>query len=139
MNVLTIAGNIGKDAEVRTTQNGKDVAGFSVAVSNGKDRDATWFDCSVWGERARKLAPYIRKGDKITVTGSISAEEHNGKAYLKVFVRDLTFQGGKPADNQGGGYGNSQQDNTGAGAGGGGFGSGSDLDDSIPFAPEGRI
>lgn len=118
MNNLTIAGNVGRDAELRTTQQGKDVCGFTVAVSNGKDRDPTWFDCSLWGDRAKKLAPYIRKGDKITVAGEVSAREHNGKAYLQVFVRDLTFQSPKSSDTQPnpqGGYG------------------GGDMDDEIPF------
>ena len=98
MNNLTIAGNIGKDAELRTTQNGKDVASFTVAVSNGKNKDATWFDCSIWGDRAAKLQPYIRKGDKITVSGEVSAREHNGKAYLQLFVREVTLQGVKRQD-----------------------------------------
>ena len=54
MNNLTIAGALGRDAETRTTQTGETVTGFSVAVSNGKDRDATWFDCSLWGDRGPK-------------------------------------------------------------------------------------
>jgi single-stranded DNA-binding protein len=41
--MLTIAGNIGKDAEVRRTQSGDPVAGFSVAVDNGKDTDGQRF------------------------------------------------------------------------------------------------
>jgi len=133
MNCLVIAGNVGKDAELRTTQNSKDVASFSVAVSNGKDRDATWFDCSLWGERGKKLAQYIRKGDKITVMGEVSAREHNGKAYLQVFVRELTLQGGKPSGDEGGQH-------QGSGSGQSSYGSGgTPMDDSeIPFAPEWR-
>ena len=47
MQVLIIAGNVGKDAVLRHTQSGDDVLGFSVAVNNGKDangqdRPATW-------------------------------------------------------------------------------------------------
>lgn len=134
MNCLTIAGNVGKDAELRTTQQGKQVASFSVGVSQGRDKETTWFDCSIWGERAAKLQPYIRKGDKITVMGEVSAREHNGKAYLQVFVRELTLQGGKrdstPAQSDG--YGSGQASY------GGGYGAG-DVEDTIPFAPEWRI
>ena len=60
MQILIIAGNVGKDAVLRRTQDGEPVLGFSLAVDNGKDKDgnpraATWFDCSIWGKRAEAL------------------------------------------------------------------------------------
>lgn len=99
MQQLTIAGNVGKDAELRRTGNGDAVLGFSVAVDNGKDkngnkRDSTWFDCSIWGKRAESLERYITKGTKVVLTGRPTAREHNGKAYLGISVSDLTFMGG---------------------------------------------
>ena len=97
MNNITIAGNIGKDAEVRSTPNGDRVAGWSVAVNEGKDR-TTWFSCSLWGDRAEKLAPFIRKGDRIAVSGSVSARAHDGKAYLEVRVSQVTFLSSKRED-----------------------------------------
>lgn len=90
MNILTIAGNIG-NARGPNSVGDKRVLNFSVAVQEGRDR-TTWFDCALWGERADKLAPYIQKGGKITVTGSVSGDVYNDKAQLKVFVRDLTLQ-----------------------------------------------
>lgn len=126
--LLVIAGNVGKDAVLRRTQGGDDVLNFSVAVSNGKDKDgndrpSTWFDCSLWGPRAEKLQRYITKGCKLTVTGRPTARAHEGKAYLGLTVNDLTFMGGGQRDErqepqrqaQGGSY-----------AGGG-------LDEEIPF------
>ena len=97
--LLIIAGNVGKDAVLRRTQGGDDVLSFSVAVSNGKDKDgndrpSTWFDCSLWGPRAEKLQRYITKGCKLTVTGRPTARAHEGKAYLGLTVNDLTFMGG---------------------------------------------
>ena len=99
MQQITIAGNVGKDAELRRTGNGDVVLGFSVAVDNGKDkngnkRDSTWFDCSIWGKRAESLERYITKGTKVVLTGRPTAREHNGKAYLGISVNDLTFMGG---------------------------------------------
>lgn len=99
MQILMIAGNIGKDAELRTTQKGDKVAGFSVAVDNGKDangnrRDSTWYDCSLWGKRGEALCQYLTKGSKVTVTGRPTAREHNGKAYLGLSVDEITLQGG---------------------------------------------
>ncbi len=99
MQILTIAGTVGKDAELRRTQNGDAVLGFSVAVDNGKDkngnkRDATWFDCSIWGKRAESLERHITKGTRLTLTGRPTGREYQGKVYLGMSVNDLTFQGG---------------------------------------------
>lgn len=99
MNILMIAGTVGRDAELRTTGSGQDILGFSVAVDQGKDqngnkRDALWVDCSIWGKRARSLESYIKKGTKLTLQGRPTVREHNGKAYLGMMVNDFTFQGG---------------------------------------------
>jgi len=99
MQQLIIAGNVGKNAELRRTQSGDAVLGFSLAVDNGKDasgnkRDATWYDCSIWGKRAESLQNHITKGTKRVLTGRPTAREHNGKAYLGISVNELTFMGG---------------------------------------------
>lgn len=99
MQILTIAGTVGKDAVLRTTQGGEPVLSFSLAVDNGKDtngnkRDATWFDCSIWGKRATSLQNHITKGGKLTLSGRPTARAHDGKAYLGIAVNDLSFQGG---------------------------------------------
>lgn len=103
MQILMIAGNVGKDAVLRRTQGGDAVLSFSLAVDNGKDtsgnkRDATWYDCSIWGKRAEALENHIRKGTKLTLTGRPSAREHNGNAYLGISVNELTFQGGSQVE-----------------------------------------
>lgn len=118
---LTIAGNIGKDAETRT-HNGNKFTSFSVCASKGKDKDE-WFDCTIFGDRGENVAPYIKKGGKITCSGDVSARAHDGKAYLSCFVDKFTLQGGK-ADSgaSGGGQQQSQQQPA-----------PSDYDDGIPF------
>lgn len=103
MQVIMIAGIVGKDAVLRHTNGGDDVLNFSIAVDNGKDkdgnkRDATWFDCSVWGKRASALERHITKGLRLAVSGRPSAREHDGKAYLGLTVNDLTFMGGNQAE-----------------------------------------
>jgi single-strand DNA-binding protein len=100
---LTLAGNVGRDAELRRTQSGDAVLSFSLAVDGGKDksgnkRDSTWFDCSIWGSRAEALASYITKGSKLVVTGRPTGREHNGKVYLGCAVQELTFMGGGNRD-----------------------------------------
>ncbi len=94
MNNLTIAGNVG-NVRGPSDAAGKRVLNFSIAVNDGRDRDPIWFDCALWGDRADKLAPYIDKGSKLTVVGKVSADVYDGKPKLKVFVLDLTLQGGR--------------------------------------------
>ena len=129
MQLLTIAGNVGKDAVLRTTQNGDKVLGFSLGVSNGKDkngedRPTTWYDCSVWGKRAESLERHIAKGTKLVLSGRPTAREHEGKAYLGISVDQLTFMGGGQRSEDSG-----QRQGEPANF---------DDEDSIPFAPEMR-
>jgi single-strand DNA-binding protein len=94
MKTITIAGNVGKDAEVRQTQGGQSVTGFTVAVTD-RQKATTWFDVSLWGKRGETVAQYVTKGAKIVVTGELSTREHNGKTYLTVNASDVTLMGGK--------------------------------------------
>ena len=101
MNVITIAGNTGKAAELRHTQKGEPVLGFSLADSrklpNG-EKVTTWFECSIWGARAEKLLPYIGKGVPVTVVGTFSPREYtdkNGTQRISydVRVQEIALQG----------------------------------------------
>lgn len=129
MKSIVISGGIGKDAELRTTQGGDKVAGFSVAVSDGfgNDKRTLWFDVSVWGKRAETLAPMLTKGGKVSVSGDLSTREHNGKTYLTVRASEVTLMGGGERREE------QRRDER---APAGGFGG--DMDDSIPFSMEWR-
>jgi single-strand DNA-binding protein len=129
MEILIIAGTVGKDAELRRTGNGDAVLNFSVAVDQGKDkngnkRETRWYDASLWGKRAESLQSYITKGSKLTIQGRPTARVHNDKVYMGIAVNDLTFMGGSQRDGgqrDDGGY---QQDQG---------GHQDDLNDEIPF------
>lgn len=113
MKNITIAGNCTKDAEMRTTQSGQNVAGFSIAVngySNGQ-KTTDYFDISVWGKRGENVMQFAKKGAKMCVTGDLSTYESNGKTYLKVNASDFTPMGGNQDNqsSQGGGYGGGSQ------------------------------
>jgi len=96
MKNITIAGNIGKDAVVRTTQAGESVTGWTVAVEerNGQEKRTIWFDCTLWGKRGSALAQYLTKGNRVVVAGDLSSREHNGKTYLTVKASEVTLLGG---------------------------------------------
>ena len=71
MNSISIAGQLGKDAEQRFLPNGDAVASFSVADSQGKDKPTIWWNCSLFGKRAEALTQYLTKGQAVTVSGNV--------------------------------------------------------------------
>lgn len=100
MNNLTVAGQLGRDAEVRFLPNGDPVANFSIADSQGKDKDAIWWNCQLFGKRAESLAQYLTKGQAVTITGSVSQRKYtdkNGQERISTDVRvnDVALQGGR--------------------------------------------
>ena len=101
MNNITIAGSLGKDAEVRFLPNGDAVCSFSVADNQaGKDKPAIWWNCSLFGSRGEKLAEYLKKGQTVTVSGTLTEREWTDKDGAKrksmdLRVNDVALQGGK--------------------------------------------
>jgi len=95
---ITIAGNIGRDAELRRTQTGETIASFPVAVAGiGRDAPSTWFDVSMFGKRGEALAPMLAKGGFVCVSGRFGTRVHEGKTYLQVNASEVTL-GPKRAD-----------------------------------------
>lgn len=125
MKQITIAGGVTRDAELRRTQQGEAVLGFSVAVSEGfGDKKRTlYFDASLWGTRGEKLAAYLAKGTRVAVSGDLSTREHNGKTYMTVRADQVTLMGGGQRDDGG----SRQTDARGAAH------ASAPIDDDIPF------
>lgn len=99
MNNITLAGSLGKDAEVRYLPNGDAVASFSVADSQGREKPTIWWRCSLFGKRAESLAQYLVKGQAVTVSGTVTEREYEQdgvkRKSMDVRVNDLALQGGK--------------------------------------------
>ena len=102
MNVISISGNVTKDGEIRNLSSGESVLQFSVADNMiGKDKGAIFWNCSFWGKRGEAVADFIRKGQPVTVNGSISERSYVDKdgqqrKAMDVRVNDIALQGGKP-------------------------------------------
>ena len=97
MNILTVTGNLGKDAQARNV-NGTAVANFSVAVRSGYgDKEQTiWVDCALWGKQAEsKLMDYLVKGQQVAVSGEMGTREHEGKTYITMRVNSIDLIGKK--------------------------------------------
>jgi len=97
MNQLTIIGNLTRDPESRSTQSGKQVCTFSVAVTRRNDREKSdFFRVSAWGELGNNCAKYLSKGKKVCVIGQVSVSTYttqNGttRANLEVLAQDVEF------------------------------------------------
>jgi single-strand DNA-binding protein len=123
MQQITIAGRIGQDAKVATTQRGDTVANFSVAVDyrDGDSKLTHWWRVSLWGKRAEALGKYLLKGTSVTVSGEFGLTEYEGKPQLNVRANEIALQGGRSEQRTPDGSQGSPPDQ------------GDDLDDQIPF------
>lgn len=100
MNIITVAGSLGKDAEVKYLPNGDAICNFSVADSQGRDKPTIWWNCGLYGKRAESLSQYLVKGQAVTVVGSVSErewtdKEGNKRKSMDVRVNDVALQGGR--------------------------------------------
>lgn len=82
---IIIAGNLGRDPEMRYTPSGQAVTNFNVAVndnytnSQGERIERTiWFRVSTWGKQAETCNQYLKKGRKVLVEGRMVADASTG-------------------------------------------------------------
>lgn len=123
MQTITISGNLGKDAELRTTQSNDDVLSFSVGSKQGYgDKASTnWFRCTIWGKRARNLRDYLFKGMRVVVQGELLIGSYEGKPQYDIRVSEIEFMSRAEQN------GKQQITDRGSSA------SQPDLDDDVPF------
>lgn len=107
MNKITIIGNLTKAPELRSTQAGVSVCGFTVAVNrprtqNNPDPGADYFNVNAWRQLGENCAKYLEKGRKVCVVGRISLRtwEKDGKhgASLEVMAEDVEFLSARNAE-----------------------------------------
>ncbi len=154
VNKVILVGNLGRDPEVRTFQNGGRVCNLSVATSeswkdrnSGERREKTeWHRVVIFNENLVGVAErFLRKGSKVYLEGQIEtrkftdnsgAERYTTEVVLRPYRGELTMLDGRQ-DGGGGGGGYDSGPSYGGGGGGGGpgqsGGGGGDLDDEIPF------
>ncbi len=100
MNSITIAGGLGRDAEIKYLNNGDPICNFSVADSQGRDKGTIWWNCSLFGKRGEALSQYLTKGQSVTVVGTITErewqdKEGNKRKSMDVRVSEIALQGGR--------------------------------------------
>ncbi|MDP3960347.1 MAG: single-stranded DNA-binding protein [Pseudorhodobacter sp.] len=158
VNKVIIVGNLGRDPEVRTFQNGGRVVNLNVATSetwrdkaSGERKEKTeWHRVVIFSEPLGKIAEqYLRKGSTVYIEGQLEtrkwqdqsgAEKYTTEIVLRPYRGELTLLGGRGegggggtaggsyGDERGGGYGDERGSGSGAATGGR-----NDMDDEIPF------
>lgn len=139
VNKVILIGNLGRDPEVRTFQNGGKVCNLRIATSeNWKDRNTgerrertEWHSVAIFNENLARLAEqYLRKGSKVYIEGKLETrkwqdqsgqDRYSTEVVLRPYAGELTFLDGRDGGQGGGG-------NFGGGQGGGqgGYGGGYD-------------
>ena len=159
VNKVILVGNLGRDPEVRTLNNGGKVVNLNLATSetwrdkqSGDRQERTeWHKVVIFNENLADVAErFLRKGSKVYVEGQLQtrkytdkdgAEKYTTEVVLQRYRGELTMLDGKGegggAGGGSGGFGAREDSYAGGGGsssgGGGGRGGASDLDDEIPF------
>lgn len=154
VNKVTLIGNLGRDPEVRTFQNGSKVCNMRIATSESwKDRNTgerkervEWHSVAIFSEGLAGLAEkYLRKGSKVYIEGKLetrkwqdqsSADRYTTEITLRPFSGEMVFLDGRKNDD--GGYPDSTGDQHHNSHSSGGYGNSQsggsrDIDDEIPF------
>lgn len=156
VNKVIIIGNLGRDPEVRTFQNGGKVCNLRIATSeNWKDKSTgerkertEWHSVAIFQEGLVRIAEqYLKKGSKVYIEGKLQTrkwqdqsgqDRYSTEIVLQGFDGVLTMLDGRSDGGGGGGasYGGDQGGGYDSGPSGGGApggGSSSNMDDEIPF------
>jgi len=159
VNKVILVGNLGRDPEIRRTQDGRPIANLSVATSEtwrdrntGERKEKTeWHRVVIFNEGLCKIAEqYLKKGSKIYLEGQLQTRKWQDKDGVEKYSTEVVLQGFNSAltmlDGRGGGGGGESGDFGSGGpsmaresrpamAGGGSGSSGrrDDMDDEIPF------
>jgi single-strand DNA-binding protein len=143
VNKVILIGNLGKDPEIRRTQDGRPIANLRVATTetwrdkgSGEKREKTeWHSVVVFNENLCKVAEqYLKKGSKVYIEGALQtrkwqdqsgADRYSTEIVLQNYGGTLTMLDGRPGAVGGMSEGGQEYDAGGDFGGGGGSGGGS--------------
>jgi single-strand DNA-binding protein len=158
INKVILVGNLGKDPEIRRTQDGRPIANLSVATSetwrdkaSGEKRERTeWHKVVIFSEGlCRVVEQYLRKGSKVYLEGQLQTRKWQGQDGQDRYTTEVVLQNfssqlvllDRPGGSPGASAGGMQEDDYAYAAGGNGdsYKQGSKpvydkkIDDEIPF------
>lgn len=102
VNKVILVGNLGRDPEMKSTNNGLQIAKFSLATSEKRnDEERTeWHNVVAFGNQAEIAGQYLKKGSKVYIEGSLHTsnyEKDGEKRYrTEITCRNFQFLDSKP-------------------------------------------
>ena len=109
MNIVILVGNLTKDPELTTTNNGISLCRFTLAVqrrftSGDGEREADFINIVVWRAQADNCYKYLKKGSKAGVVGTLQTRAYDGndgtrKYATEVVAEEVEFLASKGASN----------------------------------------
>lgn len=115
--VVILTGNLGKDAEMRYTPNGKPLMSFDlpIDIGYGESKETMWVRCTMFGERAEKLTPHLTKAKGVQVVGELRKPKiYDGKngqgVSVELTISTLSFVGGAKGEGSNQAAGDSSAD-----------------------------
>lgn len=102
VNKVILVGNLGKDPEIRRTQDGRPIANLSIATSetwrdkaSGERKERTeWHRVTIWNEGLCKVAEqYLKKGSKVYLEGQIQTRKWTDKDGVEKYSTEIVLQG----------------------------------------------
>jgi single-strand DNA-binding protein len=126
INVVTLVGRTGQDAEIKYFETGSVKAKFSLAVDRGGSKDnriTDWFNIEAWGRLAEFSGEWVKKGQMLAISGTMELQSWtdqagNTREFPVIKAQDIRFAGSK-RENQGGGgssYASAPSSSTSAGS-----------------------
>ena len=108
MNNTIIIGRFTKDPELKSTQSGKSVTNFCLAVNrrvkSGEQAQADYIDCVAWDKTAETICKYCKKGSPLGVAGRLQTRTYekdgNKIKVTELVVLEFDFIGSKSSDNK---------------------------------------
>lgn len=95
VNKVQIAGNLGKDPEIREFQGGNKLARLAVATNeevflNGEKKTVTsWHNVTAWGKLAEKAETELKKGSYVTIDGKLRNNNYTDKDGKKHYAVEI--------------------------------------------------
>ena len=106
MNSINLIGNICNDVELKTTNSGKSVCSFNLAVKRPFSKETTDFLPVVcWERQGEMVSKYCKKGDRIGITGVMTTRKYqdkdgNNRTAFEVVANNVQFvESKRPQDN----------------------------------------
>ena len=104
MNIIVLAGRLGKDPDMSYTPNGVAVTTFSLAVSEGRDK-TQWFNIKMYNKTAETASQWLRRGKEISVQGRLDVRKYTARdgsqgTWVEIVADRFWFHGSKDDNSQ---------------------------------------